>query len=149
MKGKVTVISVLLVLACFSYSGVNADKGFMIIVHDSNPATQLPREEIAKIFLKKSKQWQMDNSTVHVVDLVQDSAVREIFSEIILNRKIPAVKAYWQKQIFSGRNVPPPEFKSEKEILAYIHENKGAIGYVSRNTSLEGYNVKELTINAE
>ncbi|MBN2384697.1 substrate-binding domain-containing protein [bacterium] len=149
MKKGLILIIVVVVLVQFMSVMVRAEQGFMIIVHASNAVTELTRDDIAKLFLKKIKQWETDKSSIQVVDLVQDHSVRNRFSESILNRKVPAVKAYWQKQIFSGRNVPPPEYKSEKEILVYVHENEGAIGYISRSTSIAGYNVKELQLRDE
>ena len=64
-----------------------------------------------------------------------------------MNKKVSSIKAFWQKKIFSGRGIPPPEKTSEKEILKYVHDNPGAIGYVSLNTSMENYNVKLLKIS--
>ena len=34
-------------------------------------------------------------------------------------------------QIFSGTDVPPPEFSSDADVVAYVRARTGAIGYVS------------------
>ena len=80
------------------------------------------------------------------VDLADASPVRAQFSETIHGRKIAAIKAYWQKQIFSGRGVPPEEKKSEHEVLKHVSDNPGAIGYIAASTPIGDYNVKVLKI---
>jgi hypothetical protein len=60
---------------------------------------------------------------------------------------VASIKAYWQKQIFSGRGVPPEEKKSDEEVLKYVTENPGAVGYIAEATKIDAYNnVKVLTI---
>jgi hypothetical protein len=49
----------------------------------------------------------------------------------VLSKSVSSIKAYWQQQIFSGRDVPPPEKQSEAEVLEFVRSNATAIGYVS------------------
>jgi len=121
--------------------------GFKVIVHTSNPTKQLSKQELSQLFLKKVKQWKDHNETVLPVDLVDDSPVRQKFSERIHGRGVASIKAYWQKQIFSGRGVPPEEKKSDEEVLKYVSENPGAVGYIAEATKIDAYNnVKVLAI---
>ena len=80
------------------------------------------------------------------VDLSANSPVREAFSLAIHERDVNAVKSYWQRQIFSGRGVPPPEKASDSEVLAFVRANPGAVGYVSSGTAVgSGVKVLEVT----
>ena len=36
---------------------------------------------------------------------------------------------------------PPPEIRSEEDVLAYVRFNRGAIGYVSSQTNLSGVHI--------
>ncbi len=87
------------------------------------------------MFLKKASRWD-GGARVMPVDLEERSAVREAFSLRVHGKDTGAVKAFWQRMIFSGREVPPPEKKSAREVLDYIREHKGGIGYVPAGTSL-------------
>jgi hypothetical protein len=62
---------------------------------------------------------------------------------------VSSIKAYWQKQIFSGRGVPPEEKQSDEEVLEYVSKNVGAIGYISESTVRDAYDVKVLEIVGE
>jgi ABC-type phosphate transport system substrate-binding protein len=121
----------LLLLVSFAASPVRAAApAYRVIVHPSNGQTSLERRFIAEAFLKKTTRWS-DGGVIKPVDLSPDSAVRQQFSDEILQRSVAAVKSYWQQMIFSGRDVPPPELKTDEEVVAYVLKNPGAIGYVS------------------
>lgn len=117
---------------------------FKIIVHSDNPESELTRQEISKLFLKKRKKWKNTEDEVLPVDLSGDSPVRINFSKIVHGRKVSAIKSYWQKKIFSGRDIPPPELASDESVLKYIETQKFSIGYVSESTAIDTYKVKGL-----
>ena len=133
-------------LGSFSYVRANEEVSFKVIVNASNPQSELTTREISKLFLKKVKRWKESNEAVLPIDLLADSPVRGKFSAEIHGRKLSSIKAYWQKQIFSGRGVPPEEGGSDKEVLEYVAENAGAIGYVSEAADIDQYNVKIVNI---
>jgi ABC-type phosphate transport system substrate-binding protein len=98
-------------------------------VHVSNPVSSLTRDQVSKIFLRKVMQW--DNHTpVLPVDQAPDSPVRRTFTKQIHRRSIAAIQTWWQQQTFAGVAVAPPERASDDEVLAYIRQYPGAIGYV-------------------
>ncbi len=128
-----------------SLSFAQKDVSFKVIVHTNNPNSKLSKKVIFELFRKRIKKWKNGKKALPV-DLVEDSDVRKNFSKEIHGKKVAAIKAYWQKQIFSGRNVPPPEKKTEKEVLEYVHKNEGAIGYIAMSTSIKNFSVKVLKI---
>ena len=71
--------------------------------------------------------------------------MRSSFSQQIHRKATPAVKAYWQQMIFSGREVPPPEKASPKDVVAFVSANRGGVGYVPAGTPL-GEGVKTLDV---
>ena len=123
------------------------ESDYVVMVHADNPVTELQKKEVAKLFLKKVKEWKDQKQTVEPVDLAADSPIRERFSQEVLDRTMSAIKAYWQKEIFSGRGVPPVEKASDNDVLTFISEHVGAIGYVSKAADLSAFpKVKTLTI---
>lgn len=103
---------------------------YQVIVNDKNQVSSLPREQVSDMFLKKIDTWE-DGTAVLPVDLVSRSPVREKFSREVHKKSVRMILNYWQKQIFAGRNVPPPWKMNDAEILGYVTANPGAIGYVS------------------
>lgn len=133
-----------IVLLLAATSAPAQDVAFLVVVHESNPVSSMSKVDVSRMFLKKTTHWE-SGFKVKPVDQAASSAVRESFSKAILNREVRAIKAYWQKLLFSGRAAPPPELNSDREILEYVRNNTGAIGYVSAAAAL-GSEVKRLTL---
>ena len=108
---------------------------FALVVNSANPVTSISKDEVAKLFLKKQVAWRSGHPATPV-ELPPTTKVREAFVQTVLGKSLTQVRSYWQQQIFSGRDVPPPEKASEDDVLAFVRANPGAIGYVTRGASL-------------
>jgi ABC-type phosphate transport system substrate-binding protein len=117
-----------------------AQPPYRVIVHGKSNVTSIQRDFLADAFLKKVTRWP-NGEAILPVDLDANSAVRRRFAEEVLKRQLAAVRQYWQQQIFSGRNVPPPELEGDHAVLDYVTKHKGAIGYVSGAAALDGVKV--------
>ncbi|WP_147470263.1 hypothetical protein [Corallococcus sp. AB049A] len=113
---------------------------YKVVVHPDNPVNELSRARLSQLFFKKSTQWD-SGVTAMPVDLNDSSPVRAAFCDEVLKRSLPAVRAFWQQRIFSGRDVPPPELPSDADVLAYVRANPGAVGYVPASTPTPGLKV--------
>lgn len=119
------------------------DPGYIVIVNKANRTESLDPKIVEKMFFKKWKRWDDDEPVVPVNQV--NSEVREAFTKGINKKDVSAILKYWQRMIFSGRDIPPPELQNDAEVLDFVKENRGAIGYVSSSTQLiEG--VRELKI---
>ncbi len=112
---------------------------YKIVVNPSNPAASMSKDEVARIFLKKSTKFS-DGHGASPVDLAVNSAIRESFSKSILGKPASAVDAYWQQQIFSGRDIPPPQ-KNEAAAISFVRSNENGIAYVSAGADTGGLKV--------
>jgi ABC-type phosphate transport system substrate-binding protein len=117
---------------------------FVVIVNAANPVTSVGNGQLSSLFLKKLTQWGGGLPAVPV-DLGPESPVRESFSRQVHRKGTAAVKAYWQQMIFSGREVPPPEKASAREVVAFVSANRGGVGYVPAGTPL-GSGVKTVEV---
>jgi len=113
---------------------------YRVIVHPRNSIVSVERSFLADAFLKKTTRWR-HGEVILPADLAGDSPVRRKFTEDVLNRSVAAVRTYWQQMIFSGRDIPPPEFDSEDEVVRYVLKHPGAIGYVSGSAEVGGAKV--------
>lgn len=121
-----------------------AAQGFTVVVHADNPAVALAKSEVSNIFLKRSARFASGRAALPV-DQAKSATAREAFSKAVLGRSATAVVAYWQQQIFAGKDVPPAERPSDAEVIAFVKANPNAIGYVSAGATL-GAGVKALAV---
>jgi ABC-type phosphate transport system substrate-binding protein len=118
--------------------------GVRVIVNPATPVATLAREQLSRLFLRKVARW--DGGTpVLPVDLAESSPARDAFTRAVHRRSVSMIAGYWQRQIFSGRQLPPPDRASEAEVVAYVRGTPGAIGYVSASAELRGVRVVTVT----
>ncbi len=118
--------------------------GFQVVVNASNPAQSITRRELSDMFLKKLTRWP-DGTTVEPVEPPEKSRTRAYFlSDVMGGKSALALKTFWQKRVFSGRDTPPVEKASDEEVVAFVKANPGAIGYVAPSAAVAGVKVLEL-----
>ena len=139
------LLSILLSLAAGPH-GQAEPPVFLVVVNEANAVETMSVEQLSKIFLRKLARWQ-NGSRITVVDQHPATPVRERFSADVHRRPVAAVVAYWQQQIFSGRELPPSERKDDAAVLEHVRQNPEAVGYVSAQTPL-GPGVKVLRVTS-
>jgi ABC-type phosphate transport system substrate-binding protein len=136
--------AVLLLLSAARPMRAQSDYSFVVVVNATNPTAALPRSAVALLFLKRAA-WS-DGQRALPVDLREDSQTRRDFTKLVHQKSIMAIRSYWQQQIFSGREVPPPEKRTDAEVLEFVRANPNAIGYVSAAADLgDGVKILNLT----
>jgi ABC-type phosphate transport system substrate-binding protein len=119
-------------LLCFS-GATWAD--MLIIAHKGVPETTISENELQDIFLGKRVQWQ-DNSAIHPATLkVKD--LHSAFLKQYIKKSVSKWNAHWKRMVFTGNGTPPKQFKTEQELLEYVTETEGAIGYIDAETLVD------------
>ena len=129
--------TLLTALALLALAPLALAQGYTVVAHPSTPATSLGKSDVARLFLKKVTSWS-DGTKVVPVDLDRTSSTRRAFSMDVHRKDPNAIAAYWQKQIFSGRGVPPVVKNSDAQVLEFVRSTPGAVGYVSASASTAG-----------
>ncbi len=116
------LLSILLLSLSFS---LNAEE-IAVIVHPAYDASKLDKENIAEIFLGKSKQ-------MTPYDQRESSPIRERFYLLATDKSMSQVKSNWAKLVFSGRANLPEELLSSKAVKRTIASDPKGIGYIEKS----------------
>jgi ABC-type phosphate transport system substrate-binding protein len=143
-KAGVAVLSGLAWLILLPVLGAETPTDYKVVVNSANTVSTLSRDSVSRIFLKKTTTWP-NGQTVAPVDQATNAPSRIAFSKAILGRATNEVAAYWNQIIFSGRGLPPPTKATDSEVLAFVHDNPNAIGYVAADAKL-GEGVKAVSV---
>ncbi len=119
---------------------------FQVIVHPTVTVTDMKATELAKIFLGQVSRWP-DGTRAYPVDLSVANPGRRMFSSSVLKAEVNSVKRYWYQQVFSGRGTPPPEKGSTADVVAFVANTPGAVGYVARDTNIPGCKALPVTFD--
>jgi len=120
-------------------------QSYVVVVNSANPVTTVSKGMLNDLFLKRAVRF-YDGEKAAPVNLERTSPTRDAFSRAVHGKGAATVEAYWQGQIFAGKETPPPTRATDAEVLAFVREKPSAIGYVSAGTAL-GANVKIVKVN--
>jgi ABC-type phosphate transport system substrate-binding protein len=139
---KKLILSIIL-LVFIGLVSINA-QSYKVIVNASNSTTSISQSDIADYFLKKKTKWS-SGATVLPIDQVTKSSTRAGFCKELMKKSVSQVQAYWQQAVFAGKGTPPRELNSDEDVVNFVKNNPGAIGYVSGSANTSG--VKVVTVN--
>lgn len=115
-----------------------------IIVNKNNPLNEVSLSELKQIFLAQRTTFQNGQS----IELAEFAKIKPEFYNQLLGWTVLKVKKHWMGLIFSGmHSSAPKEFKLASELVEYIQNNEGAIGFV--DVSEVDKRVKTLFINGK
>jgi ABC-type phosphate transport system substrate-binding protein len=143
MKRTLLAAFALVALAPLAAAPLRA-QGWVVIVNSANPVSDLSKDDVSKLMLKKTPKWKTGQE-VFPIEFGND-AIKETFSKAVHGRPSAAIKSYWQQQLFAGKDVPPPEMALEKDVIGFVRANPNAIGYVSAGADL-GTGVKVVAVH--
>ena len=149
MRFEKTAIFVVLAVVGSAIASIAADRDFKIVINEANTTSSITKKNLSNCFMKAANTYTwISGQYVIPVDQAANSETRKVFSQEIHGRDVSAVKSFWQRQIFSGRAVPPAEKASDDEVLAFVRANPGGVGYVAADTNI-GSGVKVLDVTEE
>lgn len=135
---KLSLLAVLLVAVAAPIRSVAA-QDFKIVANNSVAASSVTADVLAKVFLKQADK--IEGSAATPVYQGKTSATRIAFDKAILGKSVAGVETFWQQQIFSGKDVPPPSKGSDDDVIAFVKATPGGIGYVSSGAAVAGVKV--------
>ncbi len=102
----------------------------VVILHPAAPIDSLSREEVARIFMKKSKT--LPNGQ-EVIPLSQASRaeVNERFFFTVTGQQKMQRDAYWARLLFTGGARPPEDAKNDKNVKKRVASDRRHIGYIN------------------
>lgn len=103
--------------------------GTAVIAHPSNSLAGISQEQLAKIYLGKTREFS-DGKPVTPVDQRQGSVIRNKFYKTVTDKDEVAVKAHWSKLLFTGKAQPPQDLGDDESVKAWVAKNPEGLGYV-------------------
>jgi ABC-type phosphate transport system substrate-binding protein len=100
-----------------------------IIVNASNQADAISVEQVASIFLGKTRSLP-DGTKVIPIDQFEGEKPRSEFYSKVVQKSQAQLNSYWSRLIFTGKGQPPFAVTSDTEVLEFIASNPNMIGYV-------------------
>ncbi|QDE31565.1 phosphate ABC transporter substrate-binding protein [Shewanella polaris] len=113
----------LLTVLAISLSAVVSANAAVVVI--GNPAaSDLSANDAKKAFLGKG------DSSVVVYELEEGNPTRSEFHQAVTGKSDAQLKAFWSKQVFTGKGTPPATVTGASAMKSAIATNPNAIGYI-------------------
>ena len=128
MKKLICALATAVTLTC----AVSVWAEVAVIVHPSTGFDTLTEDDVARIFLGKSKSFP---GAAQAVPINQNEgvALRDKFNESICKKSASQYKAYWSQLVFTGKGTPPKDAGDDAAVKTLIAANPNMIGYIDAN----------------
>jgi ABC-type phosphate transport system substrate-binding protein len=113
-----------------------------VICNKSVSNSSVSKQDLKNIYMGKKTTWNDNKKIVFVV--LDNSNVNDQFLSSYINKSAAQFSSYWKEKVFTGQGTPPKSLVSDKEMIQFVTQTDGAIGYVSSGEALD--NVKKLII---
>lgn len=135
--GRLFLRSLLLAGLLSGAAGVGRAEEIVVVAHPS--VAKADRPTLLRLYTGRTVSIGVQNVTP--LNLPAGNPVRERFLKYCLEQTEEQYTGYWLVRRYVGKGAPPPELASVEEVLKYLQETPGAIGYVPvsrlpRNTNV-------------
>jgi TonB family protein len=114
-----------------------------VIANPRVSANTVSAQELKGVFLEERNSL---GDGTHVEPVLQKRGMaHQAFLRDFLGKNDDALQTYYRTLVFTGRGSMPKALGSDAEVVAYVAQTKGAIGYVSAGATAEG--VKTLAVS--
>ncbi|MDS1310951.1 phosphate ABC transporter substrate-binding protein [Marinobacter xiaoshiensis] len=100
----------------------------VVIGHSAGPDS-ITENQVRDLYLNRSNELP-DGQKATTFEMASGDAVRAQFHDKITGRNDAQLKAFWSKQVFTGRGQPPAEVNNAAAMKARVSSTPGSIGYI-------------------
>ena len=129
MQVKRTMTGIALICLLAVVGNRAAAQELVIVANSAVPDTSLTASQLKDMFLGRKKSWQ-GGSRVTLATLSLPDAKTAFLKEYI-GKTTSQFDTYWKKMVFTGKAPLPKAFKTKAELLEFVSETEGAIGFIS------------------
>ena len=139
MKAPMNLTSTLIGVLVFVTASEAPASAVKVIAHASVKVSQVSPEELKGVFLQ-TRTSLADGSHVEPV-LLQSGDVHDTFVKQYTGKSVSGLDSYYRSLVFTGKGAMPKMLKSDAEVVAYVKNTIGAIGFVSDDATTEGVKI--------
>lgn len=141
-KYTFSISLIVLILTISICAGYASSDEILVVANSSVTQSDISAKDLGSIFLGQKKSWDGGEKVVPVT--LETGPTHESFMKTNVKKSASQFSTFWKQAIFTGQGLPPKAVNSEEEVIKFVAENKGAIGYIASSTSHEG--IKVLTV---
>lgn len=130
------LFSICLMLFCPNLPGMpqNAELPFKLVVNQASAIDSIDLDTLRRVYL--GKQSIVGSQRISRIVVLKDGPVHESFTHVVAGKNPITFLNYWKRLVFTGKGSMPLSLTDENEVMEYLRDSPGAIGYVSNEHQL-------------
>lgn len=125
-----------------AYFAGNAMADILVVANRSVPVASLSKEDVKRIYMGNMSRWE-DGTRVNFV-VLKDGTMEPFLSDYVGTSSAQFAQ-HWKRQVFTGKGQMPPMYDKSSDVVAFVANTPGAIGFVPGGTRTD--EVKVLGVN--
>jgi ABC-type phosphate transport system substrate-binding protein len=128
MKRRIMVLWLLfLAIPAAAWAG-----SVIVIANNDVPRSSLTLDEVQRIFLGKKTEWSAGERIIPVC--LKKGKSHETFLRTYMDMNNSQFDIFWKQAIFTGKGQMPKMFTNEADIVQFVRNNPGGVGYIDSDT---------------
>lgn len=111
----------------------------VVLIGHPGLASKLDTALVQKIYT--GKVIEVGGTPVTVINASSGSPIRQRFLQSYLNQDEEKYAAYWTVRRYIGKGAPPKELANSSDVINFVQNTPGAIGYIEESELKPGMNV--------
>lgn len=99
----------------------------VVVVNARLGVAAMTHNEVVNVFFGRNRQF-FNGVEAEPVELPENHPERARFYRLLVGKDLSEIRAYWSRQVFSGRMQPPVQVNSSEEVLKWVIAHPGGIG---------------------
>lgn len=121
------------ILLCLVFFNVAASAEDIVIISNTDvPESSVDSNWVKNVYLGNITKW--SNNEPIIISILKDKTTHKDFLKEYIHRHPSQFTAFWKNMVFTGRGKMPKEMSSNDEMVNFVANTKGAIGYISSGT---------------
>lgn len=134
--GVLMRLLLLIVMLLMPYVTSATPNSILVVANTDSLQTTLTKSQVRELYMSGIASFENVGLTLTAVTVPPGNRARLIFNAHVIGLPESRIQSYWAQMQFSGRNAPPVEASNKENMLKYLQQNKGAVGYVLEGTLL-------------
>lgn len=102
----------------------------VVIVNPASGVERLSHDEAVNIFMGRYRKLP-SGLVAYPIDIGTQSTERKQFYQLLVEKNLSEIDAYWARLVFSGQTSPPLQAPDSRTAVLLVAGNRNAIAYVS------------------
>ncbi len=134
-------IVMIALMASFSFG-----QSFIIIINIANKSENISMSDLKNFYKADKQRWPGGEKVKLSIQNLKSKEGKK-FLRLVYSMSLNEYNKYWLQKVFKGEAQPPSKMNSVAEVISFVEENPGAIGYIEAGDFTDS--VKKLKINGK